>query len=52
MEANTKRKILASLNSVFDPLGMLLPTITRAKLFLHKLNKLDDLKWDTKLSSD
>ena len=49
VEANTKRLILASLNSVFDPLGILLPTLNRAKLFLNKLHSLGHLKWDTKL---
>ena len=48
--ANTKRQILASINAVFDPLGIVLPTILRAKLFLHKLHTIENLKWDTKLN--
>ena len=51
-EANTKRKVLQSLNSIFDPLGMVLPTLIRAKLFLHKLQSNMDVNWDAKLSND
>ena len=48
VEANTKRSVLASLNSIFDPLGILLPTLNRGKLFLSKLHNLHYIKWDTK----
>ena len=48
-DANTKRLILASLNSIFDPLGILLPTLNRAKLFLASLHKMNHLKWDSKI---
>lgn len=44
--ADTRRKILSSLNSNFDPLGIYLPTLNRAKLFLHDLVVVDDLSWD------
>ena len=48
-EARTKREILSTVNSVYDPLGILLPTLNRAKLFLHSLQCMKDLTWDRKL---
>ena len=50
-EANTKRLILASLNSIFDPLCMLIPTLNRAKLFLADVHKVKSYKWDSKLDA-
>ena len=49
--ATTKRKILSSLNSNFDPLGIYLPLFNRAKLFLRSL-QAGDLDWDSVLSSE
>ena len=51
-EANTKRKILGSVNSVFDLCGFLLPLMNRAKSFLHKLQIQQDLGWDDVLEPD
>jgi hypothetical protein len=50
VSANTKRAILSSLNSNFDPLGILLPTLNRAKLFFHKIQMDTSLSWDGVLS--
>ena len=52
MKANTKRSILASLNSVFDPFGVCLPISNRAHLFLHKLQLHEDLSWDCPLPTE
>ena len=52
MKANTKRSILASLNSVFDPFGVCLPIFNHARLFLHKLQLDKDLSWDCPLSTE
>ena len=41
--AYTKRLVLASINSIIDPLGIILPTTIRAKLFLHKLHNIENL---------
>ena len=49
-KSNTKRKILATLNANFDPLGFSLPVLNRAKLFLHDLQSVDSLDWDDKIS--
>jgi hypothetical protein len=45
---STKRRVLAVTASVFDPLGLLSPTVIMYKMFLQHLwhHKLD---WDTKL---
>lgn len=51
-EANTKRKILSSVNSVFDICGVLLPVMNRAKFFLHKLQVRQDLGWDDVLGHE
>ena len=45
MIATTKRQVLASIASLFDPLGYLSPTTMKMRLFLEKLwNKEKD--WD------
>lgn len=51
-EANTKRKILQTLNAQFDPIGMCLPLLNRAKFFLHSLQLDKDVEWDTKIGPD
>ena len=45
----SKRSVLASINSIFDPLGLLEPIVNRAKLFLQELWSLK-LHWDDNLS--
>ena len=45
---NTKRSVLASLISIFDPLENLLPTLNRGKLFHSNFHKLHQIQWDTK----
>lgn len=47
--ANTKRRILSTLHSIYDPLGIMLPTLNRARLFLHSLQLDSGLAWDTEL---
>ena len=51
-KADTKRKVLGSVNSVFDLCGTLLPIMNRAKIFLHGLQLQQNLGWDDILSSD
>ena len=48
--ANTKRLVLKSLNSNFDPIGINLPIFNRAKLFLQKLQSDANLSWDSPIS--
>ena len=51
MIATTKRQILASIASLFDPLGYLSPTTMKMRLFLQKLwNKEKD--WDDKMDKE
>ncbi|XP_062704582.1 uncharacterized protein LOC134286899 [Aedes albopictus] len=42
----TKREILSQISSLFDPLGLIGPTISKAKILLQSLWKLH-LDWDT-----
>ena len=51
-EANCKRQVLQSIALNYDPIGMALPLLNRAKLFLHRLKNIKSLNWDTKLSPD
>lgn len=46
--SRTKRELLSTLNSVFDPLGFLGPVIIRGKVFLQELWQLK-LGWDDEL---
>ena len=46
--ANTKRGILSLISSVFDPLGILTPSLLEPKLIIHKLQKLK-IDWDSKI---
>ena len=50
--ANTCRKILASLHSVYDPFGIYCPIMNRAKLFYQRLQGDNSLSWDTKVSDE
>ena len=43
---NTRRKILQSLNSQYDPIGIYLPLLNRAKFFLHASQIDKSLGWD------
>ena len=45
-DSRTKRTILKTLNSNYDPLGVNLPMFNRAKLFLHTLQLNGSLDWD------
>jgi hypothetical protein len=51
-DAYTKRSILASIHSNFDPLGQVAPLLNRARLFLHGLQCDQKLSWDSELSED
>ena len=50
--ACTRRQILKTVNSVYDILGIYLPIMNRAKLFLQKLARNAELGWDTPLNDD
>ena len=50
--ADTKRKLLSTIASVFDPLGIQLPLLIRAKLFVHDLTVRKNSDWDTKLDQE
>ena len=50
--ADSKRKVLASLNSVYDLLNVYGPIVNRAKLFFQKLQANKLLDWDTTLPPD
>lgn len=45
----TKRVVLAEIARLFDPLGLLAPTITRAKIFMQSL-WAEGLDWDQSLT--
>jgi len=46
----TKRRILSSISRIFDPLGLLGPILTTAKLLMQQLWKLH-LGWDAEIPS-
>ena len=46
----TKRGVLSSINSIFDPLGFLCPVIVEAKLLYRRLCELE-LEWDEPIPS-
>lgn len=48
--SKTKRELLSTLNSVFDPLGFLGPVLIRGKVFLQELWQLK-IEWDDELPS-
>jgi len=48
--ASTKRRVLATTASIFDPLGLLSPAVITYKMFLQKLWQ-DNLQWDELLPS-
>ena len=47
--ASTKRQILSSIASNYDLLGINLPLLNRARLFMHKLQTSLAISWDSKL---
>ena len=47
----TKRQIISTISSVFDPIGLLSPLMVEGKLFLRKLC-INKYAWDSKLSND
>ena len=49
-DAKTRRQLLKSINSVYDILGLYLPILNRAKLFLQKINHRYGKSWDTEIS--
>ena len=42
----TRRGLLSTVSSLFDPLGFLSPVILPAKILLQALCKMENLKWD------
>ena len=51
-KANTKRKILSTLQSNFDPFGINIPVLNRARLFLHALQIDNNIGWDDFLTPE
>ena len=49
--AYTKRKVLSEIASIFDPLGLLIPLMISAKLFIRKL-WASKLLWDEPLTDE
>lgn len=50
-ESNTKRQILSTLQSNFDPFGFSIPLLNRARLFVHNLQIDKSLDWDSPIDS-
>ena len=50
--ANTKRQILRTIAENFDPLNFEGPLLNRARLFMHELQCMKELDWDTDLNAD
>ena len=50
--AKSKREIIQSINSNFDPLGIALPLMNRAKIFLHDLQLDKTVSWDSTLNNE
>ena len=50
IEGSTKRSLLKVISSIFDPLGLLIPFIFKAKCFLQKLCHLK-VDWDQEITS-
>ena len=51
-KGNTKRQILKSIAENFDPEGYNLPILNRARLFMHRLQLVNNLDWDSVLGKD
>ena len=52
IKANTKRKILSSLNYIYDLFNLYAPLLNRAKLFMQRLQTINGLSWDNIISSE
>ena len=50
--ANTKRKILSSLNSIYDIFNIYGPILLRARLFLQKVHSDKSVTWDSPIKED
>ena len=50
-QAKIKREVLATLASIFDPLGMITPVTLKMKLFPRELWE-NEKEWDKRLSSE
>ena len=50
--ANSKRQVLSTVHSIYDPHGFIAPYLVRAKLFLQSLLTDQTLTWDSPLSKD
>ncbi|XP_066984524.1 uncharacterized protein [Macrobrachium rosenbergii] len=50
--ANTKRKVLSTFQSNFDPFGINIPILNRARLFLHTLQIDSKIRWDDQLTPE
>lgn len=51
-KANSKRLVLKSIASQYDPLNLLGPCQNRARLFIYRLKSDGNLSWDEKFSRD
>ncbi|XP_018362818.1 PREDICTED: uncharacterized protein LOC108761000 [Trachymyrmex cornetzi] len=49
--SSTKRSILSVIAQIYDPLGLIGPVVTKAKLFMRSLWKLS-VSWDDEIPSD
>ena len=49
IRANSKRKILSSINAIYDIYNIYAPILLRAKLFLQSLQANSDITWDSTL---
>ena len=50
--ANTKRKVLSSLNGVYDVYNIYAPTLLRARLFVQQLQSDSTITWDSTLNPE
>ena len=48
---NTRRGVLSTVNSLYDPLGFAAPVITHGRLLLRELS-VDSIEWDSPLPED
>ena len=50
--SNTRRSILSTVSSIFDPLGFLTPFVLPAKKILQELCKEENLSWDEEIPEE
>ncbi|XP_064121737.1 uncharacterized protein LOC135226222 [Macrobrachium nipponense] len=48
----TRRGLLSTISSLYDPLGLLSPIILPAKKMLHELCQVESLDWDERISDE